>query len=79
MAQTSFDHLIDKRASEKINAEFKKRLRAGIDAMFEAAKSDGLAETAGWETPAQMARDIFGGMKKEDLKDIMFEISRPYW
>ena len=64
---------------DAMNAEFNRRLRAGFDAMFEAAKSDGLAEAAGWETPAQMARDIFGDMKKEDLKDVMLEISRPYW
>lgn len=30
-------------------------------------------------TLAQMAHGIFGGMKKEDQKDIMLEISRPYW
>ena len=63
----------------EMSAEFNRRLRAGFDAMFEEAKSDGLAEAAGWETPGQMARAIFGGVKKEDLKDVMLEISKPYW
>ena len=41
---------------DAMSAEFNRRLCAGFNAMFDAAKESGLAEAAGWETPADMAK-----------------------